>query len=122
MDLKKTDKDGKPLNLTPKANRSQSDYYSYWKNDPSSLEPTEEDIKCELQLQALGDFEQLELPFDVKLFEKQIQEQTFVPYLRREGISNDREGLLLVGLEGDKPTDSLSRPEAIKRAGRMLYE
>ena len=42
--------------------------------------------------------------------------------MRREGISNDREGMLLVGLEGDKPNDSLSRPEAIKRAGRMLYE
>ena len=122
MDLKKTDKHGNALNLTPKANRSQADYYSYWKNDPESLEPTAEDIKCELQLQALGDFELLHFPFNSRLFEKQIQEQSFVPYLRREGISNDREGLLLVGLEGDKPTDSLSRPEAIKRAGRMLYE
>tara|TARA_A100001035_G_scaffold280173_1_gene284437 strand:- start:5115 stop:5867 length:753 start_codon:yes stop_codon:yes gene_type:complete len=123
MDLKKVDKDGKPLNLTKQANRNeQSDYYGYWKKDPQSLEPSQEDIKCELQLQALGDFEQLELNFDHNLFQKQIKDQTFVPYLRREGISNDREGLLLVGLEGDKPTDSLSRPEAIKRAGRMLYE
>ena len=122
MDLKKTDKDGNALNLTPKANRSQSDYYSYWKENPESLEPTAEDIKCELQLQALGDFEALHMPFDSSLFASQIQQQQFVPYLRREGISNDREGLLLVGLEGDKPTDSLSRPEAIKRAGRMLYE
>ena len=73
MDLKKTDKDGNELNLTPNANRSQSDYYSYWKNDPASLEPTAEDIKCELQLQALGDFELLHFPFDSKLFEKQIQ-------------------------------------------------
>ena len=62
------------------------------------------------------------MPFDSGLFLSQIKEQQFVPYLRREGISNDREGLLLVGLEGDRPTDSLSRPEAIKRAGRMLYE
>ena len=122
MDLKKTDKDGNVLNLTPKANRSQSDYYSYWKENPESLEPTAEDINCELQLQALGDFEALHMPFDSSLFASQIQQQQFVPYLRREGISNDREGLLLVGLDGDKPTDSLSRPEAIKRAGRMLYE
>ena len=122
MDLKKTDKDGKPLNLTPKANRSQSDYYGYWKNNPQSLEPTEEDIKCELQLQALGDFEQLEIYYDHNLFHQQIKQQKFVPYLRREGVSNDREGLLLVGLEGDAPSDSLSRPEAIKRTGRMLYE
>ena len=75
MDLKKTDKDGNPLNLTPQANRSQTDYYSYWKNDPASLEPTEEDIKCELQLQALGDFEVLHMPFDENLFQKQIKEQ-----------------------------------------------
>ena len=101
MDLKKTDKHGNPLNLTPQAVTSQSDYYSYWKNDPTSLEPTEEDIRCELQLQALGDFEQLKIKFDHELFEDQIEEQAFVPYLRREGISNDREGLLLVGLEGD---------------------
>jgi hypothetical protein len=122
MDLKKTDKDGNPLNLIPKANRSQADFHSVWKKDPKRLEPTEEDIKCELQLQALGDFEQLKIPFDASLFRKQIKEQTFVPYLRREGISNDREGLLLFGLEGDKPTDSLSRPEAMKRAGRFLHE
>ena len=122
MDLKKTDKDGKPLNLTPKASRSQTDYYSYWKENPEQLEPSAEDIKCELQLAALGDFEPLHMPFDDHLFRQQIRAQEFVPYLRREGISNDREGLLLVGLEGDKPSDSLSRPEAIKRAGRMLYE
>ena len=77
MDLKKTDKDGNELNLTPKANRSQSDYYSYWKENPESLEPTAEDIKCELQLQALGDFEALHMPFDTGLFLSQIKEQQF---------------------------------------------
>lgn len=125
MDLKKTDKHGKDLNLMPKADRqTQSDYYSYWKENPESLEPTAEDIKCELQLQALGDFEDLSLTFDHNLFHDEIEqyEDKWVPYLRREGVSNDREGLLLIGLEGDKPNDSLSRPEAIKRAGRMLYE
>jgi len=124
MDLKKTDKQGNVLNLTPKANRSQADYYSYWKENPESLEPSAEDIKCELQLQALGDFELLNFKINVSKFQKEITEISnwFVPYLRREGVSNDREGLLLVGLQGDKPNDSLSRPEAMKRAGRMLYE
>tara|TARA_A100001035_G_C27766330_1_gene493893 strand:- start:1023 stop:1781 length:759 start_codon:yes stop_codon:yes gene_type:complete len=125
MDLKKVDKDGKPLNLTKQANRNeQADYYGYWLKDPQSLEPSQEDIKCELQLQALGDFEQLDLPLDAGLFHKEIKQYNdwFVPYLRRDNVSNDREGMLLVGLEGDKPNDSLSRPEAIKRAGRMLYE
>ena len=50
MDLKKTDKHGNVLNLTPKAKRSQADYYSFWKENPGALEPTPEDIKCELQL------------------------------------------------------------------------
>ena len=126
MDVKnsQTRETGNVLNLTPKANRSQADYYSYWKQNPESLEPSAEDIKCELQLQALGDFELLNLDFNHRIFEKEIAEISdwFVPYLRRDGISNDREGLLLVGLEGDKPNDSLSRPEAIKRAGRFLLE
>ena len=77
MDLKKTDKDGNPLNLTPKANRSQTDYYSYWKENPDQLEPNAQDIKCELQLAALGDFEALHMPFDSGLFLSQIKEQQF---------------------------------------------
>ena len=115
MDPKKFDKKDK---------WTGSDYYSWWKDKPESLEPTDEDIRCELQLQALGDFEQLDLKFDTQAFQKQYQEykEKFVPYLPREGLSNDRQGLLLFGLEGDTSSDSLSRPEAMKRAGRMLYE
>lgn len=123
MDLKKVDKDGNALNLMPKANKAnQASYYDWWVKDPMRYEPTPEDIKCELQLQALGDFELLDFKIDVKKFKDEIKNFEFVPYLRREGISNDREGLLLVGLEGDTPTDSLSRPEAIKRAGKFLEE
>ena len=123
MDLKRFDKDGKELNLLPKANKNnQASYYDWWLENPSRYEPTDEDIKCELQLQALGDFELLDFKIDSKKFKEEIKNFDFVPYLRREGISNDREGLLLVGLEGDSPTDSLSRPEAIKRAGRFLEE
>ena len=97
MDLKKTDKHGNPLNLTPKANHRQADYHTYWKENPNALEPTPEDIKCELQLQALGDFELLNFKFNHRIFEKEIPQISdwFVPYLRREGISNDREGCLL---------------------------
>jgi hypothetical protein len=125
MDLKKVDKNGKPLNLIEKSNRKKvADYHSRWLESPQIFEPTNEDIKCEMQLQALGDFELLNFPFNHRIFEKEIAQISdwFVPYLRRDGISNDREGLLLVGLEGDKPNDSLSRPEAIKRAGRFLLE
>lgn len=113
-----------PKKYNKKDKWTGADYYSWWKENPASLEPTDEDIRCELQLQALGDFEQLDLKFNVGEFLSQIEqyENKFVPYLPREGISNDRQGLLLFGLEGDTSSDSLSRPEAMKRAGRMLYE
>lgn len=123
MDLKKVDKDGIELNLMPQSSKkNQANYYEWWLDNPSLYEPTPEDIKCELQLQALGDFELLDFKIDWNKFSNEIKNFEFVPYLRREGIANDREGLLLVGLDGDTPSSSLSRPEAIKRAGRHLEE
>lgn len=124
-DLKKIDKDGNLLNLIPKANRAvQADYYGRWLENPDKYDPSFEDLRCELQLQALSVFEPLNFLIDYGKFKKEIEpwNDKWVPYLRREGISNDREGLLLVGLDGDKPYDSLSRPEANKRVGRDLYE
>tara|TARA_B110000503_G_C7040532_1_gene368014 strand:- start:273 stop:1022 length:750 start_codon:yes stop_codon:yes gene_type:complete len=123
MDLKKFDKKGNPLNLTPQTQtQNLSTYYDWWVNDPNRYEPSNEHLKCELQLTALGDFELLNFNIDWKTFENEVNQFTLVPYLRRDDILNDREGLLLVGLPGDNPTDSLSRPEAIKRTGRMLEE
>jgi len=125
MDLKKFDKNGNPLNLTERDLRHlRGKYYEYWLKDPALTMPTEEQVLCELQLTALGNFEELNFDLDSNLFHKEIEayNDKWVPYLRREGVSNDREGLLLVGLEGDTPSDSLSRPEAIKRAGRNLNE
>ena len=125
MDYKKYDKDGNLLNLTPLANRSvQANYYKKWTEDPDSLEPTGEDIKCELQLGALSFWEPLAFKINPGNFMKEIDQfkDSWVPYLRREGILNDREGLLLMGLEGDKMSDSLSMPEACRRAGRYLKE
>tara|TARA_A100001015_G_scaffold287970_1_gene358322 strand:- start:10163 stop:10921 length:759 start_codon:yes stop_codon:yes gene_type:complete len=125
MDLKKYDKSGKSLNIMPLANKNkQRDYHGKWLEDNSRFEPTPEDIKCELQLSALSVFEPLDGIISYRQFEKEIAkwENAWVPYLRREGISNDRDGLLLVGLEGDTPSDSLSMPEARKRTGKKLKE
>ena len=87
-----------------------------WKSDPALVEPTAEDIKCELQLQALSAVEPLKWEIDLGWFKKEIKayEDKWVPYLRREGVVNNREGLCLVGLPGDEPWDSLSMPEAMK--------
>lgn len=124
--LKKFDQNGKPLNLMPLADGNvQGNYYKKWiDSGKTRFEPTSDDIKCELQLSAIGDFEPLKFKLDQQLFSKEIEpwKNEWVPYLRREGVSNDRSGLLLVGLDGDSPTDSLSMPEARKRVGHRLDE
>ena len=124
-DLKKYDKDGKPLNLIPTANRTrQSNWIEKYYEDPSSVEPSDEDIKCELQLNSLTAFEPLNFLINFGNFRKEIEpyKDKWTPYLRREGVSNDREALLLVGMEGDTAETHSSRPEHIRRAGRWLYE
>jgi hypothetical protein len=82
------------------------------------------DLACEMQLDALGDFVPLSFKADLRQFEQEIDsyKDTWVPYLHREGLMNDRQGLNLVGLPGDTPADSLSMPEAMKRTGRKLSE
>ena len=82
------------------------------------------DIACELQLDAIGDFVPLKFTVNLNDFRNEIKKynDVWIPYLHREGLLNDRQGLNLVGLPGDTPTDSLSMPEAIRRTGRKLSE
>ncbi len=104
---------------------AQANYWFNFKRDPSSVEPSAEDIKCELQLQALSDFERLKFDIDYDEFKKQMKpyEDSWVPYLQREGLTNPRQGLCLFGLPGDSCTDSLSLPEARIRTGnKKLHE
>lgn len=81
--------------------------------------PTPEDIMCEVQLNSLSTQEQLIPYISNDKFTEQIKqyENEWVPYLQRPDYHNDREGLLLFGLEGDNHNDSLSMPEARKRTG-----
>tara|TARA_B100000212_G_scaffold61391_1_gene41642 strand:+ start:4089 stop:4847 length:759 start_codon:yes stop_codon:yes gene_type:complete len=125
MDYKKYDKDGNLLNLIPLANRAkQANYYQKLQDDPDWLEPTPEDIKCELQLQALNFWEPLAFKIDVSHFMKEVKalDGRWVPYLRREGLLNDREGISLMGLPNATMEEGLSMPEACKKAGRRLSE
>ena len=70
-DLKKYNKDGTELNLTPQIDRSrQGNYYQKWLADPSKFNPSPDDLKCELQLQALGVFEPLNFLVDYGKFKK----------------------------------------------------
>lgn len=98
----------------------QANYWFSWMRSGKKMyEPTAEDIKCELQLQALSDFEPLMFEIDYDLFRQEITqyEDRWISYLPREGIINNRQGLCLVGLENDLPTDSSSLPEARRRTG-----
>lgn len=101
-----------------------NDFVAAYKNNPDFMEPTAEDIKCELQLNMLGTVEPLRFIIDVPKFQREIEkyEDAWVPYLPREGKDNSRQGLLLWGLEGDSHSDSLSLPEARKRVGRRVME
>ena len=62
------DKDGKPIELIKKANQNvQGNYYQKWlDSDRTKFEPTAEDIKCELQLQALDVWEPLKYEINTK--------------------------------------------------------
>ena len=126
MDENLVDKDGKPIELIAKANQNQQgNYYQKWlDSDKTKFEPTPEDLKCELQLSALDVWEPLKYEFDLGHFKKQMAkyEDKWVPYLRREGVVNNREGLCLMGMPGDSYNDGLSMPEARRRHGRKLDE
>jgi hypothetical protein len=82
------------------------------------------DLACEMQLDAIGDFVPLNVKINLGQFKKEISayDNQWVPYLHREGVMNDREGLNMVGLPGDTPQDSISMPEARKRTGKTLSE
>jgi len=125
VDYKTHDKNGNSLNIID--NSPIEGYTSpakRWANEPDWFEPTQEDLKCELQLSALDFWEPLKQKVKEKEFSSQIEpyNNKWIPYLRKEGIMNDREGMLLSGLNGDTYTDSLSMPEAIKRSGKYLYD
>lgn len=125
-DYSKFDRSGKELSTVPKSNQKvQGNFYQKWLDSgKTKFEPTAEDIKCELQLGALDVWEPLKYEFDLGHFRKQIAkyDDAWVPYLRREGVVNNREGLCMMGMPGDSCSDSLSMPEARRRHGRKLSE
>lgn len=94
-------------------------FYKKYKEEENYGRPTQDDIMCEVQLNSLSTHEVLKPFTSNNLFLEQIKPYAdkWVPYLPRPGAINDREGLLLWGLEGDACTDSLSIPEARRRVG-----
>lgn len=99
---KDTDRSGKPLfhAVDEKSIRPQ-----YHEMDLKWTVPTEEDMRCEAQLSALGVWEPLD--FHINGWERDVKKLSdwWVPFQPKEGILNDRESVLVYGPEGGKPDD-----------------
>jgi hypothetical protein len=108
-------------NLSPTA--PPLDYLQLYK-DGLLPQASHEQLLAEVQLLSLGDYFPLNIWIDVKKLSEELSayDGKWRPYLQREGRVNNREGLCLVGLEGDTPFDSFSIPEARKRTGRPLMD
>lgn len=92
-------------------------FYEKYMQDNTYGRPTFEDVMCETQLNSLSIHEELRPKINPNSFFNEVNayKDEWIPYLQRPGFVNDREGLLLWGLEGDSHDDSLSMPEARKR-------
>ena len=119
------DRRGKPIEWVPNVGRAnQPNYLKGIMEDGLAPMPTMDDVLCEMQLQAIGDFAPLAIKIDETLFKKQIAkwEDKWVPYLPREGVTNDREGLLVIGPDGFNPDEGLSMPEIRRKLGKPVSE
>jgi len=89
-------------------------WYEKYSRNPTKFTPTEEDIRCELQLQALDSFELLEPKINLNQFERELSlfDNDWEPYQPKPWVTNNREALVLSGLEGSTPSENLSVPEA----------
>lgn len=79
--------------------------------------PTDEDMACEAQLSAFGTWEALDFCINNSLWEKNQAKivDWWVPFQPFEGISNDRESVLIYGPENSNPWDSCGLSQLAKR-------
>lgn len=104
---------------------NNGNWHEKWLRNPEKFTPTDEDIACEAQLSALDLFEPLDHKVDLRQFRKEMAlfENDWVPYLQKEGVANDREGMLLTSLPGSSHQEGLSIPEArVKTGNNLLHD
>ena len=89
-----------------KANKPS--YQDMWAKEPDRWTPSNEDLACELQLSALGDWFPLDFKIDEGLYYKNVEyfkeKDWFQLFQPKKNIVNDRYSVMLYGLEGDSPT------------------
>lgn len=78
-----------------------------------------EDIKCELQLTAIGNWEALDFVIEQQKwnFDQNNLTDYWRPFQPKEGILNDRDSILLYGLKGDIPTSLTGLSHVQKKLG-----
>ena len=93
---------------------------SYYSIEDADLQ----DVKNELALLALGDFEPLKLQIDINQYRKQIKafDNDWVDYLPRVGRENDRQGLSFTSMPGGSHTDIPSLGELTHMLHRRVSE
>ena len=79
------------------------------------LNQTALDIKCNLQLSVLNNFEPLNFTIDYDKFKKEIEPWNKKWIFQQKDSFNNRSALLLVGLEGDTAVDISSNPRQKKQ-------
>jgi len=108
-----TDKQGNPLFF---AEKHKSVNYA---EDSKKYFPSSEDIACELQLLSLGNWEQLRFKINGRQWKKDEEElkHWYKPFQPKENILNDRESILLYGMEGDLPTEPTGLSQVKRKYG-----
>ena len=96
------------MNKTYSTKSNKPKYEEMWAKEPNRWTPSNEDLACELQLSALGDWVPLDFKIDenkyyanTTYFEQKDWLNLFQP---KQNIVNDRYSVMLYGLEGDSPT------------------
>lgn len=102
------------------------DFLDVYDKTPELLTPSQEDLACELQLQALGDWWPLRYNLDPDVWLQNLEEMNrqdwWIPFQPKHGIMNDRECVLIYGMKGDQPNSIAGLSEHYERLGRYPFE
>lgn len=116
-DKMKYDKDGREYYFA--ASDTRIDY-----TINKDLKISQEDLMCELQLSAIGSWEALDFKLDPDKWDndqKNIKD-LWRPFQPKEGILNDRDAILLYGMEGDAGSSPAGLSQYRKRLGYIPEE
>jgi len=109
-----------------KRKHEEFDYVKLFDTNPELLTPSQEDLACELQLTALGDWVPLRFNLDNDLWlkNKAVMDSNgwWRPFQPKAGIKNDRDCVLIYGMEGDEPTTITGLSQWYEKLGRWPSE